>query len=116
MLIKTGEIGLQKGSVAVSDGSGFKALTPTTDTYVLQLDSTQPLGVKWGVAGSGSGDLTATYITQTADASLPNSQALGALAGGIMKCAATTGVVSIATAGTDYLTTVVTANITASNV
>lgn len=39
---------------------------------------------------------TATYITQTANGSLSNEQALGSLATGIMKSTTTTGVVSIA--------------------
>lgn len=44
----------------------------------------------------------ATYIVQTASAGLSNEQALGALATGILKSTTTTGVVSIAVAGTDY--------------
>lgn len=43
-----------------------------------------------------------TYITQTPDAGLTAEQALSALATGILKSATGTGVVSIATAGTDY--------------
>ena len=46
----------------------------------------------------------ATYILQVADGDLPNAQDLGSLSGGILKSAATTGVVSIAAAGTDYTT------------
>lgn len=43
------------------------------------------------------------FILQVADATnLPNAQAMGALATGIVKNTATTGVQSIATAGTDY--------------
>lgn len=45
---------------------------------------------------------TATYILQTADAGLPNAQAMGALGSGIVKNTTTTGVQSIAAAGTDY--------------
>ena len=44
----------------------------------------------------------ATYITQTANATLTNEQALGALATGIVKNTTATGVLSIAVAGTDY--------------
>ncbi len=44
----------------------------------------------------------ATYIIQTADADLPNAQILGSLSSGIIKSATTTGVLSIATPGTDY--------------
>ncbi len=44
----------------------------------------------------------AKYITQTADANLTNEQALSALATGVLKNTTTTGVLSIATPGTDY--------------
>lgn len=44
----------------------------------------------------------ATYITQTANGSLSNEQAMGALATGIVKNTTTTGVQSIAVEGTDY--------------
>jgi hypothetical protein len=53
-------------------------------------------------AGGGGAPTTATYITQTPDASLSNEQALSLLATGILKSTTTTGVLSIATAGTDY--------------
>lgn len=54
--------------------------------------------------GSGSGaPTTATYIVQTPDATLSAEQALSALATGIMFSTTTTGVVSIAIAGTDYV-------------
>jgi hypothetical protein len=46
----------------------------------------------------------ATYITQTANGTLTGEQALGALATGILKNTTTTGVLSIAAAGTDYTT------------
>lgn len=44
----------------------------------------------------------ATYITQTANGSLSNEQAMGSLATGIVKNTTTTGTQSIAVAGTDY--------------
>jgi hypothetical protein len=60
----------------------------------------------WAVPASqppNSGDLTATYITQVPDAALINSQALSDLGyGGILKVEETTGIISIATTGTDY--------------
>lgn len=45
----------------------------------------------------------ATYIVQTASGELTNEQALGALSTGLLKNTTTTGVLSIATAGTDYV-------------
>lgn len=47
-----------------------------------------------GEAGGSSAPANATYIVQTANASLSNEQALGALASGYMKVTTTTGVVS----------------------
>jgi hypothetical protein len=56
----------------------------------------------WAAGGSGPG-ANATYIVQTPDSSIANAQALSALATGILKSTTTTGVVSIAAAGTDYV-------------
>lgn len=54
-------------------------------------------------SGGGAGAPTdATYITQTANSSLTNEQSMGALSTGIVKNTTTTGVQSIAVAGTDY--------------
>lgn len=56
-----------------------------------------------GGGGSGGGAPTdATYIVQTANGSLSNEQAMGALATGLVKNTTTTGVQSIATPGVDY--------------
>lgn len=46
--------------------------------------------------------LGSKYIIQQPDDNLPNAQALGSLATGLLKSTTTTGVLSIATAGTDY--------------
>jgi hypothetical protein len=43
------------------------------------------------------------YIIQTADAALPSAQALGVLDTGILKNTTSTGVLTVAAAGTDYL-------------
>ena len=45
----------------------------------------------------GGGDLTAAYVIQTADASLPSAQVLASLATGVVLNATSTGVLSIAT-------------------
>lgn len=64
-------------------------------------------GSAWVAIGDGSAGsaapTNATYITQTANGTLSNEQALGALATGILKNTTTTGVLSIAAAGTDYV-------------
>lgn len=67
--------------------------------YYLEDDDTEvgPLG-----AGGGGAPVDATYITQTANGTLTNEQAMGALATGMLKNTTTTGVLSIASEGTDY--------------
>lgn len=56
------------------------------------------------ITGAPQGAPTnATYITETSDATLTNEFALGSLSTGLLKNTTTTGVPSIATAGTDYV-------------
>ncbi len=52
---------------------------------------------------SGGAPANATFITQTANGSLSNEQALAALATGLLKVTTGTGVLSAAVAGTDYV-------------
>lgn len=58
---------------------------------------------EWQDLSAGNAPTNATYLTQTAHADLPNEQAMGALATGIVKNTTTSGVQSIAVAGTDYV-------------
>lgn len=61
-------------------------------------------GGSWTPVGSGGGaPLNSTFITQVPDASLTNEQALSLLTSGVLKSATTTGVVSIAVPGSDYV-------------
>jgi trimeric autotransporter adhesin len=53
-------------------------------------------------SGGGGAPTTATYITQTSDATLTNEQALSALSTGLVKVTTGTGVLSTAVSGTDY--------------
>jgi hypothetical protein len=53
-------------------------------------------------ASAGGAPTTSKYLLQVADASLPNAQALGALATGLLKSTTATGVQSIAVPGVDY--------------
>jgi hypothetical protein len=70
--------------------------TPSATTF-LRGDNT------WATpAGGGGAPTTATYITQTPDATLSAEQALSTLATGLLKNTTTTGVLTIAAAGTDY--------------
>lgn len=55
-------------------------------------------------SASSAAPLSATYITQTPHPTLTGEQALSLLATGLLKSTTVTGAVSIAVAGTDYLT------------
>jgi len=52
--------------------------------------------------GGGGAPTTSKYLLQQTDASLPNAQAMASLGTGLVKNTTTTGVQSIASAGTDY--------------
>jgi len=69
--------------------------TPTTST-----DAATKGYVDTAVGGTSP--TTATYILQTANASLTNAQVLGSLSTGLLKNTTITGVLTIAAAGTDY--------------
>ena len=85
---------------ASSRGSGLPAVGSEGDCLLVSSGSWAP-GECPGAGGGAPTD--ATYLTQTANATLSAEQALGALATGILKNTTTTGVLSIAAAGTDYV-------------
>lgn len=91
-----------QGDILYYDGSALTRLPAGTSGQFLK---TQGAGANpiWATGGSGA-PTDATYIVQTANATLSNEQALGSLATGILKNTTTTGVLSIAVADTDYLT------------
>lgn len=60
------------------------------------------VGVGRTVVAQTDAPANATYIVQTADATLTNEQALGALTTGLVKNTTTTGVLSIAASPADY--------------
>lgn len=53
--------------------------------------------------GGGGAPIDATYITQTPNSTLTNEQSLSTLSTGLLKNTTSTGVLTIATAGIDYL-------------
>ena len=69
---------------------------------IMLLCASPVYAVDFRVIGGGGAPTDATYITQTANGTLTNEQALGSLATGLLKNTTTTGVLSIAVAGTDY--------------
>jgi hypothetical protein len=81
-----------------SDLTAIAALTTTAFGRGLLDDADAAAGRATLVAAPAA----AKYIVQTSDTELSAEQALGALATGIVKNTTTTGVLSIATAGTDY--------------
>lgn len=82
------------------NGYTLNTLTAGTNVTITNGDGTIEIASS---GGGGGAPTTATYITQTPDATLSNEQALSLLATGIVKNTTGTGVLSIATAGTDYL-------------
>ena len=73
-----------------------------SSTTFLRGDSTWQAVSTITPADIGAAPVGAKYIVQTADATLTNEQALGSLATGLLKNTTSTGVLSIAVAGTDY--------------
>lgn len=72
------------------------------DTIERSLQKINDLVLAGGGGGGSGAPTNATYITQTANATLTNEQALSALATGLVKNTTGTGVLSIGAAGTDY--------------
>jgi hypothetical protein len=85
-------------------GLSAEAVLPTcTGTDKLTFNGTTiSCAVDQTGAGGGGAPTTATYITQTADATLTGEQALSSLGTGLLKNTTGTGVLSIGTSGTDY--------------
>jgi hypothetical protein len=98
----------QQGSDPATPASGFDIIySKSGGLYYID-----PAGTVSQLATGGSAaPTTSKYLLQQADGSLPNAQAMGALATGLVKNTTTTGVQSIATAGTDYTTPTGTENL-----
>lgn len=86
-----------RGDIIIRDATNTtNRLGIGANTFVLTSDGTD---ISWAASASGGAPVDATYITQTANGTLTNEQAMGALATGIVKNTTTTGVQSIAVAG-----------------
>lgn len=73
-----------------------------SDGFVLTADIASGPGWKWASPSASGADALGTYLVQTASHAPANAQILASLSTGLMKVTTTTGVVSTATAGTDY--------------
>jgi hypothetical protein len=75
-------------------------ITATTLGHVLTVLAGPTLG--WAAPAASGANALGTYIVQTSTNAPANAQILGALGTGLLKNATATGVLSIATAGSDY--------------
>lgn len=102
-------VNISANSASFADSSGVQEMTGGTTVTLAQWAAVSFIyrSDRWVAqsgGGGGSGAPTsATYITQTADGTLSAEQAMGLLATGIVKSTTTSGVQSIAAAGTDYV-------------
>jgi len=103
--------GRLKVSAVIASGGGVDSIAKSGSTQLIgDVTLSAGAGVTLNQVGqdieivstSGGAPLDATYIVQTSNATLTNEQALGSLATGLLKNTTTTGVLSIAVAGTDY--------------
>ena len=89
----------QSASAALAQLAG---LSPTTTGQIIKWNQTAGAWEIGTDSNSVDAPTDATYITQTPNASLSNEQALSALSTGLVKVTNTTGILSTASAGTDY--------------
>jgi hypothetical protein len=90
------------GYPAATDIVRLATVVAGTSTLTSVTDDRSPF-LSYGSASASGAPTTATYIVQTAHASLSAEQALSALATGLLKNTTTTGVLSIASPTADYM-------------
>lgn len=99
----TGKGSIIAGSLLIGNTSG-SYLSELRGTATGQVVMWNASGGTWAVVTpTAYAPTTAKYIVQQTDPDLTNAQAMGLLGTGLVKNATTTGIQSIAVAGTDYL-------------
>lgn len=83
-------------------GTAVTAVTQSPATNNTTVATTAYADAAVAGASGTYAPIGATYITQTANGSLTNEQALGSLSTGLLKNTTTTGVLTIGVQGTDY--------------
>jgi hypothetical protein len=91
-----------EGDIIYFDGTDWVRQAIGTAGQVLVVNGTAD-APEWAAAPATGAPTDATYITQTSNGTLSNEQALSALSTGIVKVTTSTGVLSTAAAGTDYV-------------
>lgn len=94
----TGTLAIGRGGTGATSFIANRCIRSNSSGTALEVS-----GADCSVGGGGGAPIDATYIVQTANGTLTNEQALGALATGVLKNTTSTGVLSIAT-GTDLPT------------
>lgn len=95
---------IDNGTVRLDGAFELQGIANTSTANTLYYDTTTKR-VTYAAAGGGSGaDALGRYIVQIATNAPANAQILASLGTGLVKNTTTTGVLSIAIAGTDYVT------------
>jgi hypothetical protein len=90
------------GTFVIVEQGTTLANTGWIETATVTTVGTDPILFSQFGGGGGGAPSAAKYLVQVSDPSLPNAQSMGALATGLVKNTTSTGVQSIAVAGTDY--------------
>lgn len=91
------------GQTTVTANSTTTALTFVAGSNMTITTNNTTKEITFAATGSGGANALGTYLVQTATNAPANAQIMGSLATGLVKNTTTTGVQSIATAGTDYI-------------
>lgn len=90
------------GTFVIVEQGTTLANTGWIETATVTTIGTDPILFSQFGGGGGGAPTASKYLLQVSDPSLPNAQSMGALATGLVKNTTSTGVQSIAVAGTDF--------------